>query len=359
MPAKSPSNANVVTTREVRTRSCQVQDALRVEVLISPPERYPANVRICSQPVSKGKTGEGFRVRLIVVPNIPELVAVLHIAAPDDVKNSWICTNLMVTISVCKAKDLDFKISRSRVEKVCKDRPVTGVFRGLLKCSDMIDRDQGWLNDKGELQVQAEIRGLPSFSPTVDFSQELKVVTFRLAGDRCLYFDRRVLMGQSEYFREMLATSVWQESRTGEIDLSKDPQCTVESVSALLDYMTSNSFEAHGNTDLAFVVRMLADRYQLRQLVEEVDSQLESQLSRENVLSFFGRLIGSNSLLEAKCLKMLELDGQRILEQQEATLDQITEENPLLAKKLIQVLLQRGKKRAREAECSKEVSRAR
>jgi hypothetical protein len=49
----------------------------------------------------------------------------------------------------------------------------------------------------------------------VDFSQELKVVTFRLAGDRCLYFDRRVLMGQSEYFREMLATSVWQESRTG------------------------------------------------------------------------------------------------------------------------------------------------
>jgi hypothetical protein len=97
-------------------------------------------------------------------------------------------------------------------------------------------------------------------------------------------------------------------------------------VSALLDYMTSNSFEAHGNTDLAFVVRMLADRYQLRQLVEEVDSQLESQLSRENVLSFFGRLIGTNSLLEAKCLKMLELDGQRILEQQEATLDQITEE---------------------------------
>lgn len=37
----------------------------------------------------------------------------------------------------------------------------------MLKCSDMIDRDQGWLNDKGELQVQAEIRGLPSFSPTV------------------------------------------------------------------------------------------------------------------------------------------------------------------------------------------------
>ena len=49
----------------------------------------------------------------------------------------------------------------------------------------------------------------------VDFSQELQVVTFRLAGDRCLYFDRRVLTGQSEYFREMLATSVWQESQTG------------------------------------------------------------------------------------------------------------------------------------------------
>ena len=90
--------------------------------------------------------------------------------------------------------------------------------------------------------------------------------------------------------------------------------------------MSTKTFEVRGDTDLAFMVRMLADRYQLRQLVEEVDSQLEYMLSKENVLSFFGRLIGSNSNLEAKCLKMLELDGQRILEQQEARLDQIIEE---------------------------------
>ena len=74
------------------------------------------------------------------------------------------------------------------------------------------------------------------------------------------------------------------------------------------------------------MVRMLADRYQLRHLVEEVDSQLENMLCKENVLSFFGRLLGTNSTLEAKCMKMLEVDGQRILEEHEATLDQITEE---------------------------------
>ena len=55
------------------------------------------------------------------------------------------------------------------------------------------------------------------------------MVTFLLANQKRLYFDRRVLMGQSEYFREMLRTARWQESTTGEIDLTKDPQCTMES----------------------------------------------------------------------------------------------------------------------------------
>lgn len=41
-----------------------------------------------------------------------------------------------------------------------------GVFRGLLKCEDMLLQRNGWLNDNGELQVQAEIRGLPSFQPS-------------------------------------------------------------------------------------------------------------------------------------------------------------------------------------------------
>eukprot|EP00438_Fugacium_kawagutii_P027797 Skav212053 [mRNA] locus=scaffold408:70175:90313:+ [translate_table: standard] len=159
----------------------------------------------------------------------------------------------------------------------------SSVFRGLLKCEEML-HSNGWLNDNGELQVQAEIRGLPSFQPSpVDFSEELKVVTFRLAGDQRLYFDRRLLMGQSEYFREMLAASVWQESQTGEIDLSKDPQCTMASVTALLDYMITKNFQSRGDIDLAFMVRMLADRYQMRALLDEVDSQLETMLSRENV----------------------------------------------------------------------------
>ena len=47
-----------------------------------------------------------------------------------------------------------------------------GVFRGLLKCTEMTE-ELGWLNAKGQLQVSAEITGLPSFAPRVDFSQEL------------------------------------------------------------------------------------------------------------------------------------------------------------------------------------------
>lgn len=124
--ARSPSKSNVVTTKEVKTGSCLVQDALRLEVLISPPSRYPPNLRVCSHPVSHAGDG-AFRVRLIIVPNIPELVALLHIAPPEELKNSpWSCSNLLVTVSACKARDPEWKVSRSRVEKVCKDQPVTG-----------------------------------------------------------------------------------------------------------------------------------------------------------------------------------------------------------------------------------------
>lgn len=54
-------------------------------------------------------------------------------------------------------------------------------------------------------------------------------------------------------------------------------------VTALLDYMITKNFQSRGDTDLAFMVRMLADRYQMRSLLEEVDSQLETMLSKENV----------------------------------------------------------------------------
>ena len=90
---------------------------------------------MCSQPVSNG---DGFKARLIIVPHLPELVAVLHLAPPERWTSQWNCSNLRVTVSISKAKDPEWKISRSRVEQVCKERPVTGVFRGLLKCTEML-----------------------------------------------------------------------------------------------------------------------------------------------------------------------------------------------------------------------------
>ena len=330
--ARSP-----VRNAEVRTNWCQIQQGLKIDVFTHLPSNYLPTQRICSKVV-----GNNFRCRLIIVPNVPELVVLLYACSLGEAGWSY---NLTVSISVCKAKDPESKITRSRRENFSKDKPCSGVFRGLLRISEM--SSEGWTNEKGELHIQAEVLGLPEF-PSLDFSQELKIVTFRLADDARLYFDRRILMSRCQYFKDMLATE-WQESRTGEIDLSKDPQCTKASVSALLDFMISNSFHARGDPDLAFLVRILADRYQMPQLVEQVDLQLESMLCRDNVLSFLGRLLGTNCKLEAKCARLLEADGQKILEQQEGKLDQITEENPALAKKLIQVLLRRGKKRPLES----------
>ena len=104
-------------------------------MLISNPLKYAPSERVCSQPVSNG---DGFKARLIIVPHLPELVAVLHLAPPERWTSQWNCSNLRVTVSISKAKDPEWKISRSRVEQVCKERPVTGVFRGLLKCTEML-----------------------------------------------------------------------------------------------------------------------------------------------------------------------------------------------------------------------------
>ena len=51
----------------------------------------------------------------------------VHIAAPEQWTSQWTCSNLRVEVSISKAKDPEWKISRSRVEQVSKERPVTGV----------------------------------------------------------------------------------------------------------------------------------------------------------------------------------------------------------------------------------------
>ena len=67
----------------------------------------------------------------------------------------------------------------------------------------------------------------------LDFSQEVTQVTVRLAEGPPLFFDKRVLMACSEYFRDMLAEPRFKEGCSNEIDLSSDPHADHRAVSAI------------------------------------------------------------------------------------------------------------------------------
>ncbi|CAE7862662.1 unnamed protein product, partial [Symbiodinium necroappetens] len=92
------------------------------------------------------------------------------------------------------------------------------------------------------------------------------------------------------------------EGRTNEVDLSGDPEVEPRAFSALLMYLMSDCFSSKGDINFAFAVRRLADRYGLMQLVDKVEEELEGLLRADNVLSFFGKVVGSGGRLESACL---------------------------------------------------------
>merc|ERR1712032_789900 len=151
--------------------------------------------------------------------------------------------------------------------------------------------------------------------------EELRPVVFFLAEGGPLFFDRRLLVARSEFFRDMLVTSGCRESATGGVDLRSEPFATHSSVTALLSFIVSDTFKAQGDADLAFAVRSLADRYRLQHLVSLADAELLALLSEENALSFLGRTLGSGSKVEAACWNFVEADGGRILQLQSDALE--------------------------------------
>ncbi|CAE8614190.1 unnamed protein product [Polarella glacialis] len=169
----------------------------------------------------------------------------------------------------------------------------------------------------------------------LDFSGELRPVVFDLAGQQKLHFDRRILIARSEYFRDMLVNSRCQEAQTGEVDLREDPVAGRPVIAALLGFLLTDSFKADGDSDLAFNVRSLADRYRLPRLVWLAEAELLGLLSEDTVLAFLGRALDSRGLLESKCWELLEKNGSDILERQAECLDTIIQENPGFAKRLI------------------------
>ena len=82
----------------------------------------------------------------------------------------------------------------------------------LIKVSDMLLPEAGWLNDQGELQFRATATitleasaPCPAFCAQLDLSQDLAPVTFHLPDGPPLIFDKRLLVARSEYFKEMLS----------------------------------------------------------------------------------------------------------------------------------------------------------
>ncbi|CAE7703920.1 HMT1, partial [Symbiodinium pilosum] len=79
--------------------------------------------------------------------------------------------------------------------------------------------------------------GSPRQQRAEDFSQEITQVTFRLSEGSPLYFDKRVLVAQSEYFAEMLSNESWVEGRTHEVDLRNNPDANHQTVCAIFKFL--------------------------------------------------------------------------------------------------------------------------
>ena len=227
----------------------------------------------------------------------------------------------------------------------------------LLKVTD-IQPGSGWLDEHGHMHLRARAvfppvidRPRPAFREEPDFTQELTRVSFRLSDGQHMFFDKRLLITRSEYFRNMLAEDRYKEGAANLIDLSGNPQATQQSLTALLRFLVGGGFSSYGNKHLAFSVRRLADQYQLEELVQAVDRDLGSLLSEDNVFDFLAQTLGSGGSLESSCLGMLE-GNVRLLEAHRPFMKRIMDEHPALAEKILDLLLdsaKRGQKRPRGA----------
>lgn len=216
----------------------------------------------------------------------------------------------------------------------------------------------GWLSN-GELMLEASARlptrrnfhEAPSCSyPTMDFTQDPAFITFRVRDAPPFFFDKRVLIARSDYFRDMLSEPRFKEAQTNEIDLRSDPNADVRSVSAILTFFMSETFLAQGDELLAFAVRRLADRYGLKELLLKAESELESLLCADNVLEFLGQVTGTGGLLEMACLDMIKANSCELLDQQQENLDRIAEANPELVKQLFRLLIEAKSHKKRRLE---------
>ncbi|CAE7814612.1 HMT1, partial [Symbiodinium sp. CCMP2456] len=194
-----------------------------------------------------------------------------------------------------------------------------------LSSTDILE-DDGWLNDAGELRVQATVTFPSAREPQrkTDYTQKMAQVTFLLSESPPLFFDKRILVAQSEYFAEMLSNDSWIEGRTHEVDLRNNPDANQQTVHAVLNFLQHGDFHAQGDEAYAMSVRRLADQYRLEELIKRVDDELTHLLSEGNVLTLLRQVVGTGGVLEKRCMAMLRADDWALLEQQKEKLFQLS-----------------------------------
>merc|ERR1712218_405296 len=81
-------------------------------------------------------------------------------------------------------------------------------------------------------------------------------------------------------------------------------------------------------TEQLFDVLSLADRYQLLELTEIVDSRISEMLSTTNVLTCLQKVLGSGQKLESACWDLVESKRDEILENSTDILTRLIQERP-------------------------------
>ena len=218
------------------------------------------------------------------------------IVPPKHLEDDWSCADVAFWIWVQRG---DRTVSRSWTFSFGQETNNQG-WHDFLHGPPL----QDFVNSNGELRVQGQVSNLPYVQPPaetskplfpgLDFCSEAKMLSFRLAEGPSLFFDQRLLMARSEYFRTMLASDEWKESRKGEVDFTGDPHVTKQIMQSILHFILSDSFEA-GFVEFNLEVRKLADRFLLKSLVEKVDAAMTDMLNEDNVLKILSEMHDTDS----------------------------------------------------------------
>lgn len=190
---------------------------------------------------------------------------------------------------------------------------------------------------RAKVMMEARPTGLSAWQ-ALDMTMALQPISFHLSDGTVLYFDSRVLRARSEYFQKMLESGC-REAIEAKVDLTSDASINRASLEIVLRFIATGSLLGSSHPEMTverlFDVRTLADRYQLLELTEMVESQISERLCTNNVLTVLQKVLGSGHRLESACWDLVESKRNQILEETKDNLTQLIQECPELGTALL------------------------